>query len=83
MISKVIEESLKENTVLEEFDFRVKDRDLNWRNIAKSILKGAAANQNLKELTLEIGKASHIEKPLINEIMKSNKKLRFYIYHDQ
>ena len=47
-----VEQAVKENTTLERLEVNSIWSAMNWRNVAESILKGAAANQNLRELEL-------------------------------
>ena len=56
--------------------------EMNWRNVAESILKGAAANQNLRELELVMN-WKHKEYPpkqeVIDTVRKDNRKLRLIV----
>ena len=47
-----VEQAVKENTTLERLEVNSRQSGMNWRNVAESILKGAAANQNLRKLEL-------------------------------
>ena len=47
-----VEQAVKENTTLERLTVGCEYSEINWRNVAESILKGAAVNQNLRELKL-------------------------------
>ena len=55
---------------------------VNWRNVAESILKGAAANQNLRELQL-FKNLKYMEfapiQEVIDNVRKVNKKLRLTV----
>ena len=52
--------------------------EMNWRNVAESILKGAAANQNLRELVLVMNKYAP-KQEVIDNVRKLNKKLRLIV----
>ena len=39
-----VEQAVKENTTLERLEVNSERSTMNWRNVAESILKGAAAN---------------------------------------
>ena len=55
---------------------------MNWRNVAESILKGAAANQNLRELELAMNEKYKEYAPkqeVIDNVRKVNKKLRLTV----
>ena len=55
---------------------------VNWTNVAESILKGAAANQNLRELELvtnEKCKEYAPKQEVIDHVRKINKKLKLTV----
>ena len=55
---------------------------MNWRNVAESILKGAAANQNLRELELLMDKDYKEYAPkqeVFDNVRKFNQKLRLIV----
>ena len=55
---------------------------MNWRNVAESILKGAAANQNLRELELWMNEKCKEYAPkqeVIDNVRKVNQKLRLIV----
>ena len=55
---------------------------MNWRNVAESILKGAAANQNLRELELVMNEKYKEYAPkqeVIDNVRKVNRKLRLIV----
>ena len=73
-----VEQAVKENTTLE----RLEVNSINWRNVADSILKGAAANQNLRVLQLwmnEKYKEYAPKQEVIDNVRKVNKKLRLTV----
>ena len=56
---------------------------MNWRNVAESILKGAAANQNLRELELVMNedyKEYAPKQEVIDNVRKVNQKLRLIVW---
>ena len=73
-----VEQAVKENTTLERLKV-----DSRWcRNVAESILKGAAANQNLRELELVMNtkyKEYAPKQEVIDNVRKVNKKLRLIV----
>ena len=75
-----VEQTVKKNTTLERLV--VYSSNMNWRNVAGSILKGAAANQNLRMLELWMDnkyKEYAPKQELIDKVRKSNKKLRLIV----
>ena len=77
-----VEQSVKENTTLERLTVYSQRSKINWRNVAESILKGAAANQNLRELELLMNKDYKEYAPkqeVIDNVRKVNKKLRLIV----
>ena len=55
---------------------------MNWMNVTESILKGAAANQNLRELVLVMNEKYKEYAPkqeVIDNVRKVNKKLRLIV----
>ena len=77
-----VEQAVKENTTLERLTVNSKMYEMNWRNVAESILKGAAANQNLRELQLVMnGKYKEYapNQEVIDNVRKVNKKLRLTV----
>ena len=73
-----VEQAVKENTTLE----RLEVDSINWRNLADSILKGAAANQNLRELELVMNEKYKEYAPkqeVIDNVRKVNRKLRLIV----
>ena len=77
-----VEQAVKENTTLERLTVDSKMYKINWRNVAESILKGAAANQNLRELELgmyEEYKEYAPKQELIDNVRKANKELRLIV----
>ena len=56
--------------------------EMNWRNVAESILKGAAANQNLRELELGMNEKYKEYAPkqeVIDNVRNVNQKLRLIV----
>ena len=72
-----VEQAVKENTTLERLE--VNCSKMNWRNVVESILKGAAANQNLRELTLWMNEEYAPKQEVIDNVRKVNKKLRLIV----
>ena len=55
----------------------------NWRNVAESILKGAATSQNLRKLELWMNKKYKEYAPkqeVIDNVRKVNNKLRLIVH---
>ena len=55
---------------------------MNWRNVAESILKGAAANQNLRELELVMDEKCKEYAPkqeVIDNVRRVNNRLRLIV----
>ena len=78
-----VEQALKENTTLERLVVDSRWNEMNWRNIAESILKGATANQNLRELQLLMNKKCKqyaIKQEVIDNVRKVNQKLRLIVW---
>ena len=82
-----VEQAVKENTTLERLEvdsklYKMKWSIMNLRNVAESILKGAAANQNLRELEL-LMKRNYKElapkQEVIDNVRKVNQKLRLIV----
>ena len=78
-----VEQAVKENTTLERLEVNSCSSErstINWRNVAESILKGAAANQNLRELKLLINYQEFAPKQeVIDNVKKVNQKLRLIV----
>ena len=77
-----VEQAVKENTTLERLEVDSQWSVMNWRNVAESILKGAAANQNLKELKLVMNEEYKEYAPkqeVIDNVRKVNIKLRLIV----
>ena len=77
-----VEQAVKENTTLERLEVNSRLSEMNWRNVAESILKGAAANQNLRELELVINEKYKKYPPkqeVIEIVRKDNRKLRLIV----
>ena len=77
-----VEQAVKENTTLERLTVNSERSKMNLRNVAESILKGAAANQNLRELQLFKNlkyKEFAPEQKVIDNVRKVNKKLRLTV----
>ena len=77
-----VEQAVKENTTLEMLTVDIKRSTMNWRNVAESILKGTAANQNLRELQLVMnGKYEEYapKQEVIDNVRKFNQKLRLIV----
>ena len=77
-----VEHAVKENTTLERLEVNSRWCEMNWRNIAVSILKGATANQNLRELELGMNEEYNEYAPkqeVIDNVRKVNKKLRLIV----
>ena len=77
-----VEQAVKENTTLERLEVDSEWSALNWRNVAESILKGAAANQNLRELKLMMNakyKKFAPKQEVIDNVRKVNQKLRLIV----
>ena len=73
-----VEQAVKENTTLE----RLEVDSINWRNLADSILKGAAANQNLRVLQLWMNKEHKKYAPkqeVIDNVRRVNNRLRLFV----
>ena len=73
-----VEQAVKENTTLERLEVNSWFSEMNWRNVAESILKGAAANHNLRELQL-VYKDYAPKQEVIDNVRKVNKKLRLIV----
>ena len=81
-----VEQAVKENTTLERltvsdnwFERRSK---MNWRNVAESILKGAAANHYLRVLELvmyEKCKEYAPKQEVIDNVRRVNNRLRLIV----
>ena len=77
-----VEQAVKENTTLERLTVNSELGKMNWRNVAESILKGAAANQNLRELKLVMNyqyKEYAPKQEVIDNVRKVNKELRLIV----
>ena len=78
-----VEQAVKENTTLERLVVRnSRESAMNWRNVAESILKGAAANQNLRVLQLVMNEKYKEYAPkqeVIDNVRKLNRKLRLIV----
>ena len=77
-----VEQAVKENTTLERLVVESGWSKMNWRNVAESILKGAAANQNLRELKLVMNEKCKEYAPkqeVIDNVRKLNTKLRLNV----
>ena len=77
-----VEQAVKENTTLERLEVNSIRSAMNWRNVAESILKGAAVNQNLRELKLfmnEKYKEFAPKQEVIDNVRKVNQKLRLIV----
>ena len=77
-----VEHAVKENTTLEKLEVNSEMGKMNWRNVAESILKGAAANQNLRELELVMNEKYKEYAPkqeVIDNVRKVNRKLRLIV----
>ena len=75
-----VEQAVKENTTLERLKVDSRMSALIWRNVAESILKGAAVNQNLRELTLLINYQEFASKQeVIDNVRKVNRELRLTV----
>ena len=77
-----VEQAVKENTTLERLEVNSEQRKMKWRNVAESILKGAAANQNLRELKLVMNggyKEYAPKQEVIDNVRKVNQKLRLMV----
>ena len=77
-----VEQAVKENTTLERLEVNSERSTMNWRNVAESILKGAAANQNLRELKLVMNEKCKEFAPnqeVIDNVRKVNQKLRLIV----
>ena len=76
-----VEQAVKENTTLERLEVDSMST-MNWRNVAESILKGAAANQNLRVLELVMDEKCKEYAPkqeVIDNVRKVNRKLRLTV----
>ena len=77
-----VEQAVKENTTLERLEVNSRWSKMNWRNVVESILKGAAANQNLRELKLVTNEECIEYAPkqeVIDNVRKVNQKLRLIV----
>ena len=77
-----VEQAIKENTTLERLTVNSELGKMNWRNVAESILKGAAANQNLRELKLVMNEEYKEYAPkqeVIDNVRRVNQKLRLIV----
>ena len=77
-----VEQAVKENTTLERLTVNSDLGKMNCRNVAESILKGAAANQNLRELELVMNedyKEYAPKQEVIDNVRKLNNKLRLIV----
>ena len=63
--------SLKKMTILAS--------SLTWTNVSIAILKGAAKNETLKTLKLEIPEAPYPVPKLVDEVRRSNPKLQLTV----
>ena len=83
-----VEQAVKENTTLERLE--VSNRcfsgsAINWWNVAERILKGTAANQNLRELKLMMNwkykkdKEYLPKQEVVDDVRKVNQKLRLIV----
>ena len=76
-----IEQAVKENTTLERLQVDSRWCKINWKNVAESILKGAAANQNLRKLELVMKSKEYAPKQeVIDNVRKVNKKLKLIFW---
>ena len=79
-----VEQAVKENTTLERLEvYSSRNNEINWRNVAESILKGAAVNQNLRELELVMNedyKEYAPKQEVIDNVRKVNQKLKLIVY---
>ena len=77
-----VEQAVKENTTLERLEVDSSESAMNWRNVAENILKGAAANQNLRELKLVMNggyKEYAPKQEVIDNVRKVNRKLKLIV----
>ena len=77
-----VEQAVKKNTTLERLTVNSEWSKTNWRNVAEIILKGATANQNLRELELWMNTEYQEYAPkqeVIDNVRKVNKKLRLTV----
>ena len=77
-----VEQAVKENTTLERLEVNSERSTMNWRKVAESILKGAAANHNLRELKLVMNakcKEFAPNQEVIDNVRKVNQKLRLIV----
>ena len=75
-----VEQAVKENTTLDRLTVDSQWSKMYWRNVAESILKGAAANQNLRELELVMNYEEYAPKQeVIDNVRKVNRKLRLIV----
>ena len=77
-----VEQAIKENTTLERLEVNSLRSAMNWRNVAESILKGAAVNQNLRQLKLFMNakyKEFAPKQEVIDNVRKVNKTLRLTV----
>ena len=76
-----VEQGVKENTTLERLKVYSQWSAMNWRNVAESILKGAAANQNLRELELVTNEKckEYAKQEVVDNVRKVNQKLRLVV----
>ena len=80
-----VEQAVKENTILERLEVDGMYSIMNWRNVAERILKGAAANQNLRQLELLINEKYKKDKEylpkqeVVDDVRKVNQKLRLIV----
>ena len=78
-----VEQAVKENTTLERLEVGTGWSGMNLRNLAESILKGAAANRNLRELKLQMYKLYEEFAPkeeVIDNVRKLNTKLKLIVW---
>ena len=78
-----VEQAVKENTTLERLEVNSIWSAMNWRNVAESILKGAATNQNLRELELGMNEEYNEYAPkqeVIDNVRKLNRKLKLIVW---
>ena len=73
-----VEQAVKKNTTLERLEVNNRRSKMNWMNVAESILKGAAANQNLRELELWMNEHTP-KQEVVDNVRKFNQKLRLIV----
>ena len=74
---QAVEVAVRENTSLRRMV--IGDDSMTWTNVAEAILKGATKNATLQELHLEVPDEPLPPQQLIDDLRRSNSKLRLTV----